>query len=164
MADICPMDIRLALLLSWLLLSASIIKAQQFSFSSGSDIKSSSLQAHVVVGQLFGSYKLNKPSFQEGVFSVLMNSTDLDEKSSLDKLIRIYPNPATNLLKIESEIYPWLVSSASIYSLQGILLYTYLIADPQTQISISQLPTGTFLLRLFIPGREEFLHKLIKIN
>ncbi len=164
MADICPMDIRLALSLYWLLLSASVIKAQQFSFSSGSEIKSITLQAHVVVGHLFGSYQLNKPSFQEGIFSVLMNSTDLDEKNSLEKLIRIYPNPATNLLKIESEIYPWLVSSASIYSLQGILLYTYLIADPQTQISISQLHTRTFLLRLSIPGRDAFLHKLIKIN
>jgi hypothetical protein len=158
------MDIRLALFISWLLLSTSMLKAQQFSFSSGSDIKSSTLQAHVVIGHLFGSYQLNKPSFQEGIFSVLMNSTDLDEKNSLDKLIRIYPNPATNLLKIESEIYPWLVSSASIYSLQGILLNTYLIADPQTQISISQLPTGTFIMRLSIPGREEFFHKLIKIN
>ncbi len=158
------MNIRLFLIITWLLLHASIINAQQFSFSSGSDISSAAIQAHVSVGQLFGSFQLSKPSFQEGVFSILMNSTDLDEKVSLEELIHIYPNPATHLLKIESDIFPWLVSSASIYSLQGMLLVTYLIADPHSQISVSNLPAGTFILRLSIPGQEEYVHKLIKIN
>ena len=158
------MNIRLPLIIIWLLLSAPRAQAQQFSFSSGSDISSNAIQVHVSIGQLFGSFQLSKPSFQEGVFSILMNSTDLDEDVSLEKLVHIYPNPATHLLKIESDIFPWLASSASIYSLQGILLDTYLIADPQTQISISNLPAGIFILRLSIPGQEDFVHKLVKIN
>lgn len=158
------MNIRLPLIIIWLLLSAPRAQAQQFSFSSGSDLKSATIQVHVSVGQLFGSFQISKPSFQEGALSILLNSTSLDETASLEKLIHIFPNPASNLLKIESDIFPWLVSSATIYSLQGNLVETYPIADPQTQISIGHLPDGAYILRLSMPGQEDFVHKLVKIN
>lgn len=158
------MDIRLPLTLSWLLLFSPTLQAQQFSFSSGSDLSSSTIQAHVSVGQLFGSFQLSKPSFQEGIFSVLLNSTELNEETSLESLIHIFPNPASNILKIESEIFPWLVSSAAIYTLQGVLMGTYLLAEPQTRITIAQLPEGVYLLRLSMPGKQDFIHKMVKLN
>lgn len=158
------MKFRLPLVLSWLIMSSFLIKAQQFSFSSGSDLKSATIQVHVSVGQLFGSFQLSKPSFQEGSLSILMNSTSLDESASLEKLVNIYPNPASSLLKIESDIFPWLVSSISIYSLQGNLVETYPIVDPQSQISISHLPDGVYILRLSMPGENDFVHKIVKSN
>lgn len=159
------MNKRLPLIISWTLLISFQIQAQQFSFSSGSDLNSATIQAHVVIGQLFGSYQLSKPSsYQEGVFSILMNSTNLDEVVSLEKLVHIYPNPASNVLKIESDIFPWLASSATIYSLQGKLVDTYLLADSKTHISIDQIPAGNYILRLSIPGHEDFVHKMLKIN
>jgi hypothetical protein len=143
----------------------TVSRAQQISFSSGSDINSTTIQAHVVIGQLFGSYQLSTPSsIQEGVFSILMNSTDLDAVVSLDNLIHIYPNPASAFLKIESDIFPWLVSRATVYSQQGNLIDSYLLADSKTHISIQQLPAGTYILRLSIPGHEDFTHKMLKVN
>ena len=158
------MKFRLPLALSWLIICSFAIKAQQFSFSSGSDLKSTTIQVHVSVGQLFGSFQLAKSSFQEGALSILLNTTKLDETISLEKLIHIFPNPASSLLKIESDIFPWLVSSISIYSLQGNLVETYPIVDPQTQISIRHLPDGAYILRLSMPGENDFVHKIVKSN
>jgi hypothetical protein len=140
----------------------TVSRAQQFSFSSGSNISSNTIQAHVSVGQLFGSFQLSKPSFQEGIYSVLLNSTEINEDTSLESLIHIFPNPASNILKIESEIFPWLVSNASLYTIQGILMDTYLIVDPQTQISIGHLAAGAYILRLTMPGQQDYMQKIVK--
>lgn len=157
------MNKRLPLIIIWTLLISFQVQAQQFSFSSGSDLKSATIQVHVSVGQLFGAFQISKPSFQEGALSILLNSTSLDETASLEKLIHIFPNPTANLLKIESDIFPWLVSSAAIYSLQGNLVETYPIVDPQTQISIGHLPDGAYILRLTMPGQGDFIHKIVKM-
>jgi hypothetical protein len=108
---------------------------------------------------------LSKPySFQEGVFSFLLYSIDIAEVLSVDNLVHIYPNPASNLLKIESDIFPWFISSAAIYTLEGKIVVTYVLSDPKTRISIDHLPAGTYILRLSIPGYEDFIHKMLKIN
>jgi hypothetical protein len=80
----------------------------------------------------------------------------------LESLIHIFPNPASNILKIESEIFPWLVSNASLYTIQGILMDTYLIVDPQTQISIGHLAAGAYILRLTMPGQQDYMQKIVK--
>jgi hypothetical protein len=158
------MIFRYIFLISVLFCNSFLGNAQQFSFSSGSDFRSNTHQVHVSVGQLFGSFQLSNSSFQEGALSILLNATSLDEVASLEKLIHIYPNPTTNFVKIESDIFPWLTSSASIYTIQGILVDSYPIHDPQSQISLSHLPDGAYVLRLSIPGQEDYFHKILKIN
>lgn len=140
------------------------IQAQQFSFSSGNDISSVAYQAHVSVGQLFGSYHMAQPSMQEGVFSVLMNSSQTEEALTLAKSIHIYPNPGTEAIYIESAIFPYVIRHASIYSLQGMEVGSYNIYDSQTPISVSHLAAGSYILRLSLVGKEDAILKMLKIN
>lgn len=140
------------------------IQAQQFSFSSGNDISSVAYQAHVSVGQLFGSYHMAQPSMQEGVFSVLMNSSQTEEALTLAKSIHIYPNPGTEAIYIESAVFPYVISKATIYSMQGMQVGSYQISDSQTPISVTHLSAGSYILRLSIVGKEDAILKILKIN
>jgi hypothetical protein len=105
-----------------------------------------------------------QPSIQEGVFSILMNSAQVEESVSLSKSIHIYPNPATAAIYIESAIFPYVIRHATIYSLQGMEVGSYNIYDSQTPISVSHLAAGSYILRLSLVGKEDAILKILKIN
>jgi endonuclease I len=62
--------------------------------------------------------------------------------------IALYPNPVTNgQLTVDNE--QWKAGEAiEIYSMNGALVATYKVADKKTQINISQLPNGAYLLKV----------------
>jgi len=72
----------------------------------------------------------------------------------------VYPNPATSLIHIESEIEN---CKLQIYSLEGKLMYSDMLAfdTMQTQINISTFPSGVYLLVLS-DGIHQSQKKIIK--
>ena len=74
--------------------------------------------------------------------------------------VSIYPNPATDKIAIEISGNPK-QSSLSIVNIEGQQLLTRQITEPQTQIDISNLPSGVYFVRV-ISERTVEVGKIIK--
>jgi hypothetical protein len=73
--------------------------------------------------------------------------------------VRVYPNPFENHLYIERSS-PQPGSVASICNLEGQLLTRKLLGDHSTELEVSHLKSGIYLLK--ISGKNEFVQKIIK--
>lgn len=81
-----------------------------------------------------------------------LNNLAVDENESISLVV--YPNPATDLLTIESEE---VIHQCEIYDLTGQLVETLENASERMEISVEALPAGIYLIRLvtdrFTPTR-----------
>jgi hypothetical protein len=143
----------------------SHVRAQQNSFTSGSDFASQNYHVHVSVGQVFGSYKDTKPLVQEGVLSILIELMVLQLEPGLQSRFQISPNPFTDVVSLSAfisiERYPLQVD---IYSFVGTLLESQWMNGCVTPVSLAHLRMGTYFVRIHVPGQEDFIQKIIKIE
>jgi hypothetical protein len=141
----------------------SHVRAQQNSFTSGSDFANPNYQVHVSVGQVFGSYKDTKPLVQEGVLSILIELMVLQLEPDLQSRFQISPNPFTDVVSLSAFIsikrYPLQVD---IYSFVGTLLESQWMYGCVTPVSLDHLRMGTYFVRIQVPGQEDFIQKIIK--
>lgn len=63
------------------------------------------------------------------------------------KTINVYPNPASDMLKIQSDTS---VQRWTLYSLSGSCIAT----GSETTIDTSNIPSGTYLLKIQTEGKE----------
>ena len=75
------------------------------------------------------------------------NPTGLTELSLKTNSLTIYPNPALNLVTIETSEPPT-NGQLTILNLTGQNLITRQISEPKTVIDISNLPSGVYFVRL----------------
>lgn len=66
---------------------------------------------------------------------------------STSKAINVYPNPASDILKIQSDTS---VQRWTLYSLSGSCIAT----GSETTIDTSNIPSGTYLLKIQTEGKE----------
>jgi hypothetical protein len=139
-------------------------KAQQYSYAAGSDFSTSQYQVHVSVGQVFKSFSTGPLIIDEGIFSVLVELLDLESSTKVDQQIRLYPNPLRDELVIEAPLEPGISGLAEIYSLQGVLVESFTITVPTMRLALGHLIAGSYLLRIRILGRTDYVQKIIKLN
>lgn len=72
-------------------------------------------------------------------------STEIVPTLSSNNIYKVYPNPATNYITIESEIA---MNSFEVYDINGRLLKTIMPTRSQSQIDISDLVQGIYLLEM----------------
>ena len=79
------------------------------------------------------------------------NATAVNEVRAETPELKLFPNPATDLLTLATDAAN-LPAEYSIWSIEGQLLQTGLLTSPVEQLSLQQLMTGQYVLRLI--GRK----------
>lgn len=75
--------------------------------------------------------------------------------------IMVYPNPVRDYIKIEY-LNDFSGQSIDIYSIDGRLVETFPEASQQTQIDISSLNSGVYLIKLKTKDGKEFSERIVK--
>jgi len=73
--------------------------------------------------------------------------------------IRVFPNPATDFITIQSQYDG--ESELSIYNMHGLEVMSIRLTQSTTELNISMLARGTYLLKIN-NGKTTFVHRLIK--
>ena len=95
------------------------------------------------------------PNYQWQLTKIGDIETGIHEQSILNSGVRIYPNPATNLIFFEGNQ----VNKAKVYTLSGQLLKNYAVSS--NQVNISQLEKGMYLLQLEDLKGNVFTERLV---
>ena len=147
-----------------LLVGLARANAQQYSYAAGSDFSTSQYHVHVSVGQIFNAFTTGPVRIEEGIFSVLVELLVLESSTKIDQQIQLYPNPVRDELIIETPIDPVVSGLAEIYSLQGVLVESFIITEPTMRLALGHLIAGSYLLRIRISGRTDYVQKIIMLN
>lgn len=84
------------------------------------------------------------------------NCTNIDKNSLTDRC-KIYPNPATDRITIESPEK----AVIEIYNIQGILIEKFIAKNYLTTINLRNLANGIYTIKI-VTGKEINIKKLIK--
>jgi len=77
-------------------------------------------------------------------------------KHTANQTIKVHPNPCSEYLQVDSE-QP--IKQIELFSLSGSLLKTY----HDTKISVSDLESGTYILKITTTSQDKFIQKIIKV-
>ena len=90
------------------------------------------------------------------VFCTLLSTNDFDENE-----IKIYPNPVSSLLKINSEVA---LSQLIIYNLNGKVVYDKKIKDQNRNynIDMGDMSSGVYLIKLKSISNQVFIKRIVK--
>ncbi|MDT0295645.1 T9SS type A sorting domain-containing protein [Mesonia ostreae] len=88
----------------------------------------------------------------------VINQQNLSAGEKEVQRIAIYPNPATNFIKIESENR---VDNVEIYSTLGKLVKKYINLSKEQRLEVSELPKGIYMVKIN-SVKKNYLFKLIK--
>ena len=80
---------------------------------------------------------------------------------NLDEELRVYPNPSSAHITIKLPQNPQKKTSLTIYNLNGQQLITQAISEPQTEIDISHLPAGIYIIKVW-NDNDVMVQKVIK--
>lgn len=141
------------------------LQAQESVNAAGGEALGIGGNASFSAGQLFFSYQseagwLLAEGVQQPYEISLVTGIDEIEKSGLS--FSVYPNPATNYLKLitsESEIKN---RSFLLYDLTGKLLQHREITTPEMKIDMENYPSGTYLLKIIYTESETHANKIKK--
>lgn len=98
------------------------------------------------------------PADEEALGSVVIGADPVSTSNLVELAAACYPNPAQDFVVLQAED---VIESVSIFSLSGQQVYTAKPGQQMERIDVSQLPTGTYVLRAQIGGQEG-VTKLIK--
>ena len=104
--------------------------------------------------------------FQEGEScgtpaTIEVNSLGLNRIAANNQYLKVYPNPAQNLLAIELKDVEPTLSVLSIFSIEGRLLKEIVINSKKTFIDISTLDSGTYLVSLVNKEGKKLGNKML---
>jgi uncharacterized repeat protein (TIGR03803 family) len=89
---------------------------------------------------------INLNSSQSNIYRA--NGAGIEEKNNAADLISIYPNPAKEFVIIDYPVSSKDYPSAGIYAINGKLLQSINITQMQTEVNISDLPAGIYLIKV----------------
>ncbi len=96
-------------------------------------------------------------AFDQNVLSTTTTATSLLNQS---EQIQVFPNPSSGIFEIiTSEVKN--IAPAIIYNLQGKIIKTLQINNSATQLDLSELPDGVYILNISL-SNETFVTKLVK--
>jgi len=139
------------IILSLIILSVSVVKAQQISKSSidsgGANVTAGGIQMIYTIGEVniqesgAGNIQVSEgfinPAFFDDALSIV-------EATNIASQIVVYPNPTAAMVTVRTNLY---VTQLILYDLNGKQLFT---VENENSIDLSELSNGTYLLRIII--------------
>jgi len=82
-----------------------------------------------------------------GISGFKESATGVGE-NDLAALVQVYPNPATDVVNIVTEGFRTLQGFGTLLTAEGKAVKTFAIISPETQINVSDLQTGIYMLKI----------------
>jgi len=154
-----------AVLYLFLLLLSINLNAQDNINSTGGNINSNDGSVSFSIGQLF--YSVNSSSdgsVIEGVqqpyeISVVSGVNDL---KNIDLSLVVYPNPASDELKVKIKDYKNEILSYQLLDLNGKIVLSSKIEGDETHIQVTTLVSSTYILKIINNKGEVKTFKVVK--
>ncbi|MFZ4546161.1 MAG: carbohydrate binding domain-containing protein [Bacteroidales bacterium] len=115
--------------------------------------------AYQAYGDCFKLYIEGGPQYSP---TGINSPTGLTQLNFFDGVIKTYPNPAMNYITIEATNSGYTISNAKIIDLQGKIIYYENNLKSKSNINISNLQTGLYLVKLTYENGAVSDHKFIK--
>jgi len=152
------------IILTMLLFVAVIsTKAQEAVATTGGDASGSGGSASYTVGQTVYTTNAdaNGNSMAQGVQQPYEISTTIGIKETTIQLeLAVYPNPTTNSLNLKTEEHSNM--SYQLYDMQGKLIATNKVTNNTTKISLLELPSASYFLKVKKGNKLVKVFKIIK--
>lgn len=138
------------ILTCYALLSLVYAQSQSTVTTSGGSASGSDGSGSYTIGQV--SYQTNNgsnASIGEGVQQPYDISTTTGiEIKNINLLVSAYPNPTNDFLTLEVKEIEIVNLSLELYDTQGKLILNKLITTNQTHVAMTNLPTGTYCIKI----------------
>lgn len=156
--------IGLILFFSFIIIN-STIQAQQTIPSTGGNANGIGGSVSYTVGQVVYSTNMGtNGSVAEGVqqpyeISVVIG---LDQYKDINLICKVFPNPTKEFLRLKIENYKTDNLSYHLYNINGKLLNSKKATSSESTISVANLPSGTYFLKVVSDNKEIKTFKIIK--
>ncbi len=159
-------NIKIALIMMLLGILSQEATAQYAFGVFGDNVKSEKAALSFTAGQCFYAFHSSSMMLiSEGVQQPYeIQKTTGMKNFDIKQNFLVYPNPVQNTLTIEgkTEGNELEHSIARLFSIDGIEVCTVPMTGPQTMINTSDLQAGIYLLKIYHPGMENKVIKIIK--
>ena len=149
-----------------LLFTTSVMNAQSSINAAGIEATGSGGQASISLGQVMYTSTLSSGgSVNEGVQQPLEIywATGLDQ-IELNFSVRVYPNPTIDQVILDVPAANGKNLEYVLTHLDGQVLARKRVLEPETQISVNHLPTGTYFLSILLNSQTARTFKILKNN
>lgn len=152
------------LLVTTLLLGLTQVNAQEAVVTSGGNASGTNGNVSYTVGQTIYTTNLGtNGSVAQGVQQAFEIYTLLGaENFNINLQLAVYPNPTTNWLQLEVKNTDFTNLSYQLFDLNGKMIYNQKVTAETSTISMEQLPTAIFLLKIVSNNKEVKSFKIIK--
>ncbi|MCP4442391.1 MAG: T9SS type A sorting domain-containing protein [Aureispira sp.] len=126
--------------------------------SNGTQLKWS--LGELIVGKLDGG---NAGSLNHGHSLIVQETVGVEDVKALEIELAVYPNPTTSILNIQVEELPSKPLNARLLDVSGKQLKALELQDNSTNISVTDLPVGTYILTIEdLQAKTQKSYKIIK--
>ena len=139
----------------FLLCCCGFCAAQQVVSSGGYAVKSD-----VSVNWILGGSLLDIPAYDQSTLNKIRKEQLMEYELSL----KVYPNPATDFIKIEIPLVDTGRVNLELYNSSGVkVLEKQLGYQPVLQINVSNIPSGNYYLKAYLSSNKDQLFRVEKI-
>lgn len=152
------------LLVTTLLLGLTQVNAQEAVVTSGGNASGTNGNVSYSVGQTVYTTNTGATgSVAQGVQQPFEIQTVLGvENFNINLQLAVYPNPTTNWLQLEVKNTDFTNLSYQLFDLNGRMIYNQKVTTETSTISMEQLPTTVYLLKVLDSNKELKTFKIIK--
>ena len=138
-----------------LLCCCGFCAAQQIVSSGGYSVKSD-----ISVNWILGGSLLDIPAYDQSTLNKIRKEQLMEYELSL----KVYPNPATDFIKIEIPLVDTGRVNLELYNSSGVkVLEKQLGYQPVLQINVSNIPSGNYYLKAYLSSNKDQLFRVEKI-
>jgi hypothetical protein len=92
----------------------------------------------------------------------LLIITAIQELEGENQILKIFPNPADNIINVVSDISGTEKMNYAILDLKGRKLKEGVITLPESQLIVNDLKSGVYFLKLYSALKEQGIYRIIK--
>lgn len=143
----------------------TVLQAQQVVTTSGGNATGTGGTASYTVGQIvYTTYSNSNGSVSQGVQQPYEISvvTGLEKAKDINLSCSVYPNPTTDFLTLKVINYETENLSYRLYGVGGNLIETKKVTVDETQISMANLISGIYILKIATGNKEVKTFKIVK--
>jgi hypothetical protein len=141
------------------------LQAQNTTSASGGNASGSGGSASYTVGQVvYTTYNGTNGSVAQGVQQPYEISvvTAIEEANNISIEFSVYPNPASDFIKLKTETYDLESLRYQLYDINGIILQDNQVEGDETSIVMSNLPSAIYFLKVTDKNKVVKTFKIIK--